>query len=141
MVKNSLYEASSKKVKVPGVGASLPNGSAHFRGPRATYFGDIQFLGHYYPTHINHSLCPPIYSLWFALKVSSRYLMILCRTVVEFVFVQQVTCKLGKEKQKLVELRRQTESISCIPWIVRYIVECYLLLFIEYGHQKPCEVR
>jgi hypothetical protein len=61
-VKYSLYEASSKKVKVPGVGASLPNGSAHFRGPRATYFGDIQFLGHYYPTHKSQPLPPNIQS-------------------------------------------------------------------------------
>lgn len=34
--------------------------------------------------------------------------------VVEFVLVQQATCKLENKRWKLVELGRQTESISCI---------------------------
>jgi hypothetical protein len=99
-VKSGLYEASNKKVKVPSVSARLPNGSGHFRGSRGTYFGGHSVPWGIITLHINHSLWPPIYSLRFALKVSSGYLMI-CRTVVEFVLVQQVTCKLGKERWKL----------------------------------------
>lgn len=62
----------------------------------------------------------------------------ICRIVVEFVLVQQVTCKLGNERWKTSWIGKAGRKYIVYPWIVRYMVECiyYLLKFVIENHVK-----